>query len=53
MIVGKCTDVFRGIFWLGRGVEKRGDMLGELFLEEFFMGDDNFCEESVGFSSAI
>ena len=25
MIIGKCTDVFRGVFiWLGAGVEKRG-----------------------------
>jgi len=23
MVIGKCTDVFRGIFWLGGGVEKR------------------------------
>ena len=24
MVIGKCTDVFRGIFWLGVGVEKSG-----------------------------
>ena len=24
MVIGKCTDVFRGICWLGGGVEKRG-----------------------------
>ena len=23
MVIGKCTDVLRGIFWLGGGVEKR------------------------------
>ena len=23
MVIGKCTGVFRGIFWLGGGVEKR------------------------------
>ena len=23
MVIGKCTDVFRGIFWLWEGVEKR------------------------------
>jgi len=23
MIIGKCTDVFSGIFWLEGGVEKR------------------------------
>ena len=40
MVIGKCTDVFRGIFWLGGGVEKReiGDMFGELSIEEFVMG---------------
>ena len=31
MVIGKCTDIFRGILWLGGGVEKRGDMLGETF----------------------
>ena len=24
MVIGKCTGVFRRIFWLGGGVEKRG-----------------------------
>ena len=24
MVIGKCRDVSRGIFWLGGGVEKRG-----------------------------
>ena len=24
MVIGKCTDVFRGIFWLGEGLRKRG-----------------------------
>ena len=24
MVIGKCRDVFRGIFWLGGVVEKRG-----------------------------
>ena len=30
MVIGKCTDVFRGIFWLGGGgvVEKRGIFWG-------------------------
>ena len=24
MVIGKCTGVFRRMFWLGGGVEKRG-----------------------------
>ena len=24
MVIGKCTGVFRRIFWSGRGLEKRG-----------------------------
>ena len=39
MIIGKCTDVFRGILWLGGGVEKRGVMWGEHSMEEFVMGE--------------
>ena len=52
MVIWKCTDVFRGIFWLGGGVEKKG-MLGELSIEEFVMGEENFHEGSAGFSSII
>ena len=32
---------------VGGGVEKEGDMLGELSIEEFFMGEENFHEGSV------
>ena len=28
MLIGKCTDVFMGIFWLGGGVDKRGICCG-------------------------
>ena len=28
MVIGKCTGVFRRIFWLGGGVENRGICLG-------------------------
>ena len=28
MVIGKCTGVFRRIFWLGGGVEKRGIFWG-------------------------
>ena len=24
MVIGKCTDVFRGIFWLGEGLRTGG-----------------------------
>ena len=24
MVIGKCTDIFRGIFWMGGGAEKGG-----------------------------
>ena len=51
MVIGKCTGVFRRIFWLEAGVEKRGDMLGELSIEEFVMGEENFHEGSAGFTS--
>ena len=52
MVIGKCTDVFRGIFWLGEGLKRVG-YLGELFMEEYVMRDENFHEESVGFTSII
>ena len=34
----------------GRGLEE-GDMLGELFIEEFVMGEENVHEGSAGFTS--
>ena len=37
MVIGKCTGVFRRIFWLEAGVEKRGICWGN-----FFMGDGTF-----------
>ena len=52
MVIWKCTDVFRGIFRLGGGLEEE-DMLGELSLEEFVVGGENFHEGSAGFSSII
>ena len=30
MVIGKCTDVFRGIFWFGCGVQGRG-LYGRIF----------------------
>ena len=36
----------------GRGGEE-GDMLGDLSVEEFVMGEENFHEGSAGFTSII
>ena len=50
MVIGKCTDVFRGIFlvdgdWLrGRGY------VWDLSMEEFVMGEENFHEGAQDFS---
>jgi len=53
MVIWKCTDVFGGIFrWRGVGWEE-GDILEELSLEEYIMGEENFHEGSAGFSSII
>ena len=53
MIIGKCTDVFREIFWLGGRGWEDGDILGELSMEDFVMGKENLHERSTGFSSII
>jgi len=51
MVIGKCTDVFRGIlFCLGVGL-RRGAMLENLPLEESVMGEEKFNEKGAGFSS--
>ena len=47
-----CADVLRVIFWFGGGLEE-GDMLGELPMEEFVMGGENFHVRKAGFSSII
>ena len=44
MVIGKCTDAFRGIFLVGGGVEGRGYTWGELSMEEFVMGEENFMK---------
>ena len=51
MIIGKCTDVFRGIFlvWVcGSGEEA---IWKDLSLEEYFIGEEKFNEKGAGFSS--
>ena len=52
MVIGKCTDVFRGIFWLGEGL-RRGRYFGGTFHQEVVMGEENFHEGSAGFSRII
>ena len=51
MVVGKCTGVFRSDFLVGGRGWEEGDMLGELSIEEFVMGEENFHEGSAGFTS--
>ena len=41
-----------GFFGWGKGLQE-GDMLGELSIEEFVMGEENFHEGSARFSSII
>ena len=53
MVIWKCTGVFWGIFRLGGGGWEGGNMLGELSLEEFVMGEKKFYDGSAGFSSII
>ena len=48
MVIGKCTDVSRGILWLGEG-----DMLGKLSIVDFVRGEEHFHEGSAGFSNII
>ena len=52
MVIGKCTDVFRGIFGLGGEVEG-GTMWKDFSMEELVVGEENFNEEGAGFSSII
>ena len=51
MVIGKCTDVFRGIFLVWGGVEGRRTMWEDLLLEEYVMGEEKFNEKGAGFSS--
>ena len=43
---------FQGDFLVGGGLEE-GDILGELTMKEFIMGEENVHEGSAGFSSII
>ena len=51
MVIGKCTDVFMGIFWFGGGVDGRG-LCGRIFpLRNMSWGKEKFNEKGAGFSS--
>ena len=53
MVIWKCTHVFKGFFFgFGEGL-RRAEMLGELSIKEFVTGEENFHEQSSGFSSII
>ena len=54
MVIGKCTDVFRGggVRVGGLGVDQgEGVMFEDLPTEEFIMREENFQEKGAGFSS--
>ena len=53
MVTGKCTDVFRGIFFVGGRVEGGGVTREDLSMEELLMGEETFNEGGAGFSSII
>ena len=53
MVFGKCTVVFRGFFWLGGGVGKRGLGGGNFPWRNFVMGEEDFHEGDATFSSII
>ena len=52
MVIRRSTDVFWGIFRLSGGGEEE-DMMRELSLEEFSMGEEKFHEGKAEFSSII
>ena len=53
MVIGKCTDVFRGFFFGLRVGLRGGGYVGGSFLEEYVMGEEKFNEKGAGFSSII
>ena len=51
MVIGKCTDVFRGFFWFGCGVHWRG-LYGRIFpWRNISFGEEKFNEKGAEFSS--
>ena len=53
MVIGKCRDVFRGIFWLGGEVEKRGLYGGNFPWRNLSWGEEDFHKGEAAFSSII
>ena len=54
MVIGKCTEVFRGIFWSGgREFEGRVCYVGGSFHGGICHGEENFNEGGAGFTSII
>ena len=51
MVIGKCTDIFRGILLVWGVGLMGGAMWEDLFLEEYVMGEEKFNEKGAGFSS--
>ena len=49
MVIGKCTDVFRGLFFV-LGVGLRGETMWEdLSLEKYVLGEQKFNEKREEF----
>ena len=51
MVIGKCTDVIRGIFLVWVWGSGEGAIWEDLSLEEYFMGEEKFNEKGAGLSS--
>ena len=53
MVIGKCTDVFRGIFLVWVWGWGEGARWEDLSLEKYVMGEEKFNEKGAGFSSIV
>ena len=51
MVIGKCTDIFRGIFLVWVWGSGEGAIQEDLSLEEYFLGEEKFNENGALFSS--
>ena len=52
MVIGKCRDVFRGIFCLGGG-GGGSEEWGKFSMEKFVLGEEDFHKGGTAFSSII
>ena len=50
-VIGKCTDVFRGLFLVWVWGWGEGAIWEDLCLKKYFMGEEKFYEKGLGFSS--